>query len=441
MSAAPLPPLWAFPLEGGCVSKPPLPTVHTVDAPYELRGISTGASVAEARFFCCWIEASTHALLVDPYLRWFLEDYNNRFELSGTKWICANPFAAAADPLHLRYEDGVQVMAYFAARLRHDVALEWTWNATMDDEKKAQKDFDDAMEPLLQTFRAYFSPPGSALDLGNNMGDVGSALTRLLPGVRLFVAYNWSGNEFQRQFVAYGCKPISACVRRCAGTDKDKCSFYGIESEYFDDDSVKKPAFLSAPQSIPHEGYSLLDMTDLSATQYVRLVTGTHRLEDVLKDIESWTGCWAVANGKECRAYNGNRGCDQLHIVQKKLVTLPFMLHFLTYRANQSNLMSAEQLRRMTPEQRARLLRNVQPPYELLYDPEKLVVGPTRDNHYATYQLACRVEYRGAHFVADVRMADGTFTQYNFHHQTRNQRIPQKDTSCAYLVWRRVDNQ
>ncbi len=180
-------------------------------------------------------------------------------------------------------------------------------------------------------------------------------------------------------------------------------------------------------------------MTDLSATQYVRLVTGTHHLEDVLKDIESWTGCWAVANGKECRAYNGNRGCDQLHIVQKKLVTLPIMLHFLTYRASQSNLMSAEQLRRMTPEQRARLLRNVQPPYELLYDPEKLVVGPTRDNHYATYQLACRVEYRGAHFVADVRMADGTFTQYNFHHQTRNQRIPQKDTSCAYLVWRRVD--
>ncbi len=128
------PPPWAFPFKGGCVSKPPLPYVSTLDDSYEFRGTSAAEKITyvdkegetvvirPARYYCCWIEAATHALFSDPYLHWFMQDYNIRWKLSGTRWICANPFPVA-NPLHKRYKDGVEAMAYFAARLRLHLTL------------------------------------------------------------------------------------------------------------------------------------------------------------------------------------------------------------------------------------------------------------------------------------------------------------------------------
>ncbi len=394
-------PLWAFPFKGGCVSKPPLPYVSTTEDDYEFRGASLGKKVPvmQARYYCCWIEGATHALLGDPYLRWFVEDYNVRKALSKTAWICENPFGDDQKELADRYTDGVAAMAYLAARLRLYRPVEWF--ASLEE---GQADFDDSVEPLLAAFRLEFRDNDAAA--ADNMGDPAMLLLRLLPALRLFVAYNWSGNEFQRQFLGYGCSAVSSSVQKCAGVD-GLCPFFGKDIEYFNNGEDAAVLVTSDPSA----GTALLDMTDAGgAKQELFLYEGDKMvLAEELSAMPYWNGRWSLMSGQACT------GCDQLRIVQKKLVTLPFVLYINIARTPTTN------------------------PAQLRYDPNELIIGPTRDNHYAIYQLVCRLEKIGAHYVADIRKRDGTFTRYDFSKQTSNQRIPEVDTGCTYLVWRRVD--
>ncbi len=421
-------PVWAFPFIGGCVSKPPLPAaVASFNSPYNFRGIQNGPKYVRKydpltepppplhpRWYCCWIEASTHALLIDPYLRWFLEDYNLRFQMSGTKWIRQNEFDKIQDALlHRRYKNGVQSMSYLAARLRNDLPV--SVFASDQQQKEAQDLFSKSMDPFLVEFRKHFHDSENDK---TNEGEISNLLVSMLPGMRLFIACNWSGNEFQRQLIGYGCKPLTVGVERCAGAVKGKCPFFGKDIEYFND----RGRLLVAPDdSVMPAGFTLLDMTDENARRDIYLHPGKYRLTDVLSDLPEWNGRWSVASAMPCE------GCKtEMRIVQQKLVTLPFMLCIHTPRGNQADFQHNG--------------GSSNKPYELLYNPEKLVVGPTRDSHYAIYKLVCRLEYEAHHFVADVRVQDGSFTRYSFDVQRPNQSIPENDTKCQYLVWRRVDS-
>jgi hypothetical protein len=412
MSTSP-PPVWAFPFAGGCVSKPPLPFVSTADDEYNLRGISNGGDEwgqpfmdeegeLNARWFCCWIEAAMHALLVNPYLRWFVQDYKERWVLtegrSETEWIVKNPFDASKQKdLHERYTHGVAAMAYLSARLRLDVPLDWT--ATNAEIKQSQVDFDNAILPMLKQFRAAFKDNDRYEK--DNRGDPAKLLQMVMPGLWLFIACNWSGNEFQRQFMAYGCNALKVCVQRCAGAS-GRCFWFGKDVEFFD--GAKADTVLVGPASSAH----LLDMTDIRGL-LLHIWLENARIELELADelTSQWSGLWQLPNNTECE------GCDQIRMQLVKLVTLPFMLYIAVSRAEGARLR---------------------------YDPNELTIGPTRDNHYATYKLVCRVEYQPSqHYVADVRMSDRSFTRYNFHSLYERQKIPAVDSSCTLLVWQRED--
>ncbi len=264
------------------------------------------------------------------------------------------------------------------------------------------------MAPLLASFRTHFRDDDSMAR--DNMGDPAALLPRLIPALRLFVAYNWSGNEFQRQLIGYGCNVVSATVERCTGTNR-VCPYFGKEIKYFNHGSNKAVLVLAAGSVLP-VGSTLLDMTDEGASkQQLNMYEGDRMvLADELANMHIWSGRWHLMSGQKCT------GCDELRIVQQHLVTLPFMLYINTFRSPA-----------------------LSKPAQLRYDPNELVIGPTQDGHYATYRLVCRLEKVGAHYVADVRMLDGTFTQYDFNMRISNRKIPAVDTGCAYLVWQRVD--
>lgn len=380
------------------VSKDRIPWPSTAHESYPTRGCENDTIFLEpplkpsARKNCCWIEVALHALLSDPFLRYFVIDYGAKVNLAGSfESAFPSPLLSAAFS-DVDYTCGALYMRILHARYSLADTL-------------GQESFNYQFETLYADLRksvrvsrpsAQGLPPPKEND--DMMGIAADLLKIMLPRVRLFIALHWSGSAFQRQFLAYGSVPLVTTTLACPGTaatcalrGRETVGYGDYQTQLYDVDMIASPVVMSTE---PKAGVLALEdllhrMTDLSEIRF----GGRWEL-------------WRLMCGGSC---TGRR------IVKRTLTTLPWMLYIEIGRHALGQL-------------------------ALQYNPDILTLGPTADGQYATYKLVCRVSFAYAHYKADVRdPVDGTFTNWNFASATPS-RIPfDGDTTCAVLVWQRME--
>ena len=373
------------------VSKDRIPEPFTVSERYEVRGCSQGTS--GARVNCCWIEGATHALLSDPFIRYFVIDYGAKVQLAGPRAF-TRPSSLPADREE-HYDAGALFMRVLSARY-------------LLAGKLGQAAFDVQVERIYRDIRARFGEPGIS------MGDPGFLLATAMTGLRLFIALHWSGSSFQKQYLAYGCVPLVAVTHSCAGSAAGGCRLLGRDSISYLADELDAP------------------LRDIDMTQAPWMITvtrsgGLHSLADLLNRLTDaslvrFGDQWQLSDITVCGyAVESDELCAFHRIFKKTLTTLPWMLYVTTQRADVSFGGGAG--------------------YTLQYNPDSLTVGPTADGQFATYKLVCRVWFAHSHYKADVRdPRDGTFTEWNFETPSpTDMSTMRNDTKSRLLIWQRVE--
>ena len=372
------------------VSKDRIPLPDTVHQSYVIRGSSNDVPdpplVPGARSNCCWIEAAQHALLSDPFLRYFIVDYGHKVSLAGGS-DAAFPSPPISDAYKLQeYTRGALYMAILYSRYSLASRL---------DQDAFDRQFDTLHAQLRQSARVVRPPPGRDGAV-NMMGDAVELVRVMLPCLRFFIAVHWSGSAFQRQYLAYGCVPLVATTFSCRGNTAT-CSLEGMEPVYYGEFGTQL-----------HE----IDMVTSPCILIVKAEGGVRLLDDLLKEMDEkspirFGSRWELSAMKVCGGL-----CKERQIMRATLTTLPWVLYIETDRPTS---------------------------YTLQYNPDSLTVGPTSDGQYATYKLICRVSFMSMHYKADVRdPVHGTFTNWNFADGTPTQ-IPFRDTTSALLVWQRTE--
>ena len=381
------------------VSKDRIPWPSTAHESYPMRGCENDTIFLEppfqpsARKNCCWIEVTLHALLSDPFLRYFVIDYGAKVNLAGSfeSAFPSPPLSAALSAED--YTRGALYMRILHARYSlADTLGQESFNYQFDTLYADLRKSVDVSRPSA----AGLPAPKENDDM---MGVTAELLTVMLPCVRLFIALHWSGSAFQRQFLAYGCVPLATTTLSCTGKAAS-CVLRGRERVGYDEwqtqldevDMIASPVIITTEPRVGVQSLQTL-LTQLSDASLVR-----------------FGGRWELWSIRIC-----GPSCHGRRIVKRTLTTLPWMLYIETARS---------QIGQMT----------------LQYNPDSLTLGPTADGQYATYKLVCRVSFAYAHYKADVRdPVDGTFTNWNFASATPS-RIPfDGDTTCAVLVWQRME--
>lgn len=169
----------------------------TVYESYPMRGCTNDIVVPEppripgARNNCCWLEASLHALLSDPFVRYFVIDYGNKVNLAGSSDGAFPPPPLSGAFSLEEYSRGALYMRILYARYSLSSSL---GQAAFDYQ------FDTLHAELRQSIRVVrLVRPGAAplppqpIDM---MGDTAELVKVMLPCVRLFIALHWSGSAF-----------------------------------------------------------------------------------------------------------------------------------------------------------------------------------------------------------------------------------------------------
>jgi len=373
------------------VSKDRIPEPFTVSERYEVRGCSQGTD--GARVNCCWIEGATHALLSDPFIRYFVIDYGAKVQLAGPRAF-TRPSSLPADREE-HYDAGALFMRVLSARY-------------LLAGKLGQAAFDVQVERIYRDIRIRFGVAG------DTMSDPEVLLGDALPGLRLFIALHWSGSSFQKQYLAYGCVPLVAVTHSCAGSAASGCRLLGRDSISYLSETLDTP---------------LRDIDMTQAPWMIRVVRngGLHSLADLLSrptddSLVRFSNQWRLSDITPVCGYSAvsKKFCPFHRILKETLATLPWMLYVTT--------------RRLDAEAGAA-------GYTLQYNPDSLTVGPTADGQFATYKLVCRVWFAHSHYKADVRdPRDGTFTEWNFETPSpTDMSTMRNDTKSRLLIWQRVE--
>jgi len=403
------------------VSKDRIPLPATAHQSYPMRGCANDTIIPKlpakpgARNNCCWIETALHALLSDPFVRHFVIDYGTKINLVG------GPDAAFAPPpphpsfSFREYTRGALYMQILYARYSLADAL---GQAAFDYQ------FDTFYAQLRQSVRVVRAPAVASplpVETVNMMGDTAELVQVMLPCVRLFIAFHWSGSAFQRQFLAYGCVPLVTRTVACPGR-ADQCDLNGLEAVSYGDFDTQ------------------LHQVNMFSSPFMLTVTregGSHSLEDLLNvpaptSTVRFGSRWQLFELPRCA---GIKNCNSRRIIKYTLATLPWMLYIQTLRATAEQV-SADPVANAEDEEFAHDAVG----YALRYNPSRLTVGPTADGQYATYELVCRVSFAYRHYKADVRdPVDRTFTNWNFASATPAHVPSDGDTTSALLVWQRTE--
>lgn len=362
------------------VSKDRIPFTGQEKQDYLCQGASLSGVPGQARRNCCWIEASMHLLMRDPYISYFVLDYTRRRE--------TNQIAEKTALPSREYTGGAILMRVLWMRYKMRDAPALT--------------YDNVIEPYYYELRNHFDSPN--WKQGDGMGELDQFLTfQALPSLRTFIAFYWSGSVFQQHYLAYGCGPLVKWTESCGGKTglcplkNSDCIMYNSEGCALKDD--------------PANNLVALNLTSYSAVIMMNSSKRTYQLSDLLGALD-FPGKWEPKHGGQC-------SCGERRLVKKELVTLPWMLYINTSRPRESHNDSV-----------------------LLYDPDALTVGPTVDGQYATYRLVARAWYRPMHYEAMVRRGQGqAWKKFSQLQQPTEERYEgeQRDTSSTMLVWERKE--
>lgn len=359
-----------WPREIALISKPRIPSLAILDEPYA----SMGARMSDSgsRYNCCWIEATLHFLLADPFIRYFAANWKTKRELKD-----AGRFKVRGDFDNLRYRQGYLVMDILALRYKHKEGI-------------MQSAFDDIMTVMYSELRDLF-PLGKRDD---GMNDISTLIVVALPALRFVLALHSSGHAVQRHFLANGTNPLFHYQQRCPSASP-LCPLRQEEKTGFNvngDPLARKNMALE---------------TDVIVIKFEQPVESIN--------LQEWLGQfvmskWHIAEVPSCMV----GVCESRRLEKRVLATLPWMLYI--NKAAEGRI-------------------------PIIYDAEKLVVGPTADGKFAVYKLIARDRFGSAHFSADIRIKGRLFTNWSFQSK-REFTIPDgshADKLCSFMVWQRVE--
>lgn len=368
-----------LPFDGKLVSKDVIPLPLTSSDAYDLPG--TSSMEGTSLHHCCWIEGVMHALLCNVFLRFFVIDFGLR---NADRW-------PDADSMGLSDADDKRLYTFGAVTMRV-LSVRWA-------NRNLVRGWNDVMRPLFLEFRKamaiYYHKP---VAYGTRWQDSLEVIFDALHGVRIFIRHNWSGSLFQHQFYAYGIVPvmryIDVCVNPvCLSYHKDLITPYSFQ---FGD---MRTGFSAMRVSVDFSGARLEQLVNSNVDEK-----------------------WKLDDGK--RPYR----CSDCHepemIHSQRLVSLPWMLYIDVVRSS---------------VQRDGELRLQE--FELLYNPERMLIGPTADGQSAVYRLVARVRYhQPGHYVTDVRVrGGGEFRNWDFDRKKNLSSADlEKDTNARVHIWQRV---
>jgi hypothetical protein len=318
-----------------------------------------------------------HFLLADPYIRYFAADW-------AVKGMLKHDLRRLVPTslLKKRYTIGCLVMDILARRYRKR-------------NDSDQSIFDDHMKLYFAELREKVHIEYDGYGFRRGMGDISTLMNAVLPALRFFIALQWSGHPVQRHYLANGLNPLFAFQQRCP-SHTALCPLAQKEHIGFDVDGRM---------------LQLKDMTDTD------VITIKEEREDIRSiHLEQWCtenlvkSKWKLAEHPSCKA----GVCNSRRLEKRSLATLPWMLY---------------------------INKAVPGHIPIIYDPEKLVFGPTVDNKYAVYKLIARDIFAYAHFSADIRIKGRLFANWSFEHK-KDFIIPeglQVDRNCSFMIWQRVE--
>lgn len=359
-----------WPREIALISKPRIPTLAILDEPYSSMGARMSGT--GSRINCCWIEATLHFLLADPFIRYFAANWKTKRELKDDgRFRVRDNFAS------VRYKQGYLMMDILALRYKYRDGI-------------MQDAFDDMMTAMFAELREMF-PNGARED---GMNDITTLITVALPALRFVLALHSSGNAVQRHFLANGTNPLFHFHQRCPNTSA-VCPLRRQEQIGYNIAGVE------------------LEDKNMALETDVIIIKIEQPVESI--NLQEWLGeyvtpKWHMAEATSCMA----GVCESRRLEKRVLATLPWMLY---------------------------INKAVEGRIPIIYDSEKLVVGPTADNKFAVYRLIARDRFGSAHFSADIRIKGRLFTNWSFQSK-REFTIPEgshPDKLCSFMVWQRVE--
>lgn len=387
------------------VSKDVLPLCSRTEFDYNaISGASNDTSGRKsARWNCCWLEVSIHTLLSDPYIRYFVNDYWRRNPDAPKHFKALVSSTQLVDPnLQKEYIRGKTLMEVLVSRLYQQIDLKFISKLSA----QQQVTFDNEITNDLTKLRDQDIGFGE-LDKGSddrnepNMGDPGDFMLLALPALSLFIQYNWSGNLLQQHYRLYGAVHRDLLQRECS---EPSCTY-------------KQNVVLEQP------------------FMRIRLREGVRNVLEPLLN-----AALATADTAKWILPEANPYCSNGHkaIAKRQLLTLPWILRFQIDRQQHVAVRDED-----SSEVRAAVTNTDAP---LLFNPEEMLVGPTKDGQHAVYKLLSYVRYYGHHYKICVRLPDNSFQEWNFNAKSSFQMEAdpnspglKMDRLCVFMTWIRTE--
>lgn len=257
-----------------------------------------------------------------------------------------------------------------------------------------QSRFDDIMKIYLSELREYVPVEYHGQGSRKGMGDIATLMAVALPALRFFIAMHWSGHPVQRHYLANGLNPLIHFYQRCPN-QLAQCPLHQQELIGYD------------------IAGSALEKKEMALNTDAIVINFERDVEAI--DLREWcaehfTTKWQLAETTMCK----DGVCRSRRLEKRSLATLPWMLY---------------------------INKAVDGKIPVLYDPEKLIVGPTADDKYAAYKLIARDIFAYSHFSADIRIKGRLFANFSFE-QKKEFIIPDgmyADRFCSFMVWQRIE--
>jgi hypothetical protein len=324
-------------------------------------------------------------LLIDPYLRFFVDDFGQKDQ---SVWVKIRDVPQDRQPI---YACGWLCMqALWNKRSSHAI------------------DKDSFIQRMREIYRQMRQD--SWLGREDDMADVQEKLPKALAALRCFVAYNWQGQPFQAHWLAYGTIPILRHTSRCVRED---CPSGGRKRYRFHD---------GEGTSLMLSTLNLLTQTEqfMWRIDLIHGLKGGNDLQQLVRQNFMVEGETSQEWGQWFPLKTNQRWCPQCYsgqLIHKDVLnSLPWMLYL-------------------------RVPRDPKHPSLLRYDPELLEVGPAFGRQFARYRLMARARFRGRHYVMDIRpqQSQAHFTRYDFDKVTQLEGELPEDKEYTVQVWQRME--
>lgn len=183
-----------IPFSSTFISRDAIPRPHTFGQHTQyMKGTSYGSS--GPRKNCCWIEVSMHAILSEPFLRYFILDSQRK-----------EKYVVLPSNVTKEYACGAKLCQY----------LYWRWTESNID----QEEWDHAHDRMMAAIRVDFAT--LANDDVNGLGSGPELVVSMMTCIRVYIASVYKDQLFARLFRSYAYPITCSDELKCT---KQLCKF------------------------------------------------------------------------------------------------------------------------------------------------------------------------------------------------------------------------